>query len=220
MSTLTGNQVRKFIEIFEDTPTEQVQAILGSGFLADLRDSSIIIKIPRDGFRHVCGLGPISSLLLEPIGTVVVPATNKFVVRKKFVFGTGRNTQINISYFSNDFQEWFLKKVEGPVEEATLRYAKLTGPSVDEPIRKEIGPALEETALSQIWALMERQPNGEEGVLLTSGYANIFYVCDINDVLRVMSVHWNGIGWGINIYSVESLLSWRGGVRVFSHNFR
>ena len=37
---------------------------------------------------------------------------------------------------------------------------------------------------------MERQPNGEQGVLLTNRWANIFYVCDANGDLRAVDVYW------------------------------
>ena len=41
-----------------------------------------------------------------------------------------------------------------------------------------------ETTLAQLYALLERQGRGEDGVLLVNGAANIFYIRDINRVLR------------------------------------
>lgn len=55
MSTLTGRQAGKLIEVFADTPTEQVQEILGSGLLTDLRDGNIA-EVNREEFRRILGL--------------------------------------------------------------------------------------------------------------------------------------------------------------------
>ena len=48
-------QAAKILGIFKETPAEQVQAVIGSGLLADLRDADII-QINREEFRRVCGL--------------------------------------------------------------------------------------------------------------------------------------------------------------------
>lgn len=57
MATLSGKQAKKLIGIFENTPTEQVQAVIESGFLADLRDGNID-AVSRDNFRKLLGLVP------------------------------------------------------------------------------------------------------------------------------------------------------------------
>ena len=62
---------------------------------------------------------------------------------------------------------------------------------------------------------MERQSNGD---LLTNGYANIFYVRDVNGELRAVFVGWGGVGWSVRAYSVGDPDAWRGGDRVFSRN--
>jgi len=89
----------------------------------------------------------------------------------------------------------------------------------DDEIRKEIGAGCEETTLAAIWALMERQLNGESGILLTNGYANIFYVYDQNGDLRVVHVHWLGDGWSVLASSVGLPREWNVCCRAFSHNF-
>jgi len=45
--------------LFEETPLEQVQNLLESGLLADLRDANIA-KINRDEFRQRIGLSPLT----------------------------------------------------------------------------------------------------------------------------------------------------------------
>ncbi len=55
MATL--DQATKILEVFKGTPTEQIQDILSSGLLADLRDANIGI-IDRSTYRKMCGLPP------------------------------------------------------------------------------------------------------------------------------------------------------------------
>ena len=98
-----------------------------------------------------------------------------------------------------------------------LRYAKLTRSSLDAPILEELGDKAE-ASLSQMYALMARQANGQEGVLLTNGWANIFYVRDINGELRAVRVRWDGRGWFVDAYSVTYPNGWYDGNRVFSRN--
>lgn len=55
MSTLTGKQAKKLIEIFEDTTSEVFQRLIASGFLTDLRDANID-QIGRADFRFALSL--------------------------------------------------------------------------------------------------------------------------------------------------------------------
>lgn len=61
-------------------------------------------------------------------------------------------------------------------------------------------------------ALIEKQPNGEEGTLLNNGYANLFYTPS-----RVVHVFWRaGRGeWRVYDWFLDGF-SWDGGYRVFS----
>jgi hypothetical protein len=121
-----------------------------------------------------------------------------------------------------NFRSWFLSgegKIEEPVGDKELRYGKLVKGTVDGPIIQELdGEAKAETTLSEVFALMEKQPNREDGVLLTNGWANIFYVKDIEGVLRAVLVDWSGDGWGVGARSVGSPDDWDAGGRVFSRN--
>ena len=161
--------------------------------------------------------------ILELVSTVVVPATTgNLVVKEKFVRDTGRKAKVKISYLGDNFTEWFLSgsgKTEDPITEQTLRYHKLRESSVDGPIIAELGGAEKsETSLSEMFALMEKQGKGENGVLLNNGYANIFYIKDQNGVLRAVYVGWGGDGWDVYAVSVEDPGRWDDGNRVFSRN--
>ena len=153
--------------------------------------------------------------LLEVLGTVAVPVTEKFVAKENFIVNTGRKAPVKISYVGSNFSERFLGKVEKPKPGTQLRYAKLLKSSVDRPILAELGNAAE-TALAEIFHLMATQPNGEDGALLNNGYANIFYVRDVNGELRAVNVNWNGDGWNVNANSVANPNEWCDGNRVFS----
>lgn len=212
----TLKQAAKVLSVFEDTPTEQVQAILESGFLADLRDANIA-EIKRDDFRRFVGLNPP---LLEEIGTITIPAmTERFVARDKFVLNCGERAKpgARISYLGENFRDWFLGKTEEPTADTSLRYAHLTRPEFDGLILAELGDQ-KETTLAEIYALMECQPNGELGVLLNNGWANVFYVLDVNGALRAVDVHWGGDGWYVHARSVEHPAGWYDGRQVFSRN--
>ncbi len=213
----TLKQAEKILSLFSDTPTDQLQDVLGSGFLADLRDGNIA-NVNRDEFRQLLGLRLLKPALLRFIGEVNIPATTeKFVTRDKFVADTGKNVPVKISYLGNNFRNWFLDKTEDPMAETTLRYAELTESSVDGPILAELGNTAE-TTLAEIFQLMLNQPNGEDGVLLTNGYANIFYVRDVNGELRAVGVGWGGGGWCVHASSVANPDEWGDGSRVFSCN--
>ena len=161
--------------------------------------------------------------ILELVSTVVVPATTgNLVAKEKFVRDTGRKAKVKISYLGDNFTEWFLSvsgKTEDPITEQALRYHKLRQSSVDGPIIAELGGAEKsETTLSEMFALMEKQGKGEDGVLLNNGYANIFYIKDQNAVLRAVYVYWGGDGWDVLARSVVGPIRWLGGYQVFSRN--
>lgn len=218
----TLNQASKILSVFGGAPRDQIQAILAKGLLADLRDANVG-EIDRDTFRRVCGLKPLNPPLLERVDTITVAATTKrFVARDKFVLNYGRAAKpgVRIAYIGDNFKEWFFEKTEEPILEATLDYATLTRSALDREIRDEIGAEREETTLAEIYALMERQANGKEGVLLTNGWANIFYVCDASGTLRAMFVDWDSAraGWFVSASDVTYPGGWSGGSRVFSRN--
>lgn len=161
--------------------------------------------------------------ILKLVSTVVVSATtSKFVAKEKFVVNTKRNAPVKISAVWDNFTSWFLSgdsKIEDPISEQTLRYNKLRKSSVDGPIITELGgEEKSETTLAEMFSLMEKQKNGEDGVLLNKGYANIFYIRDQNSVLRAVHVRWCDGGWFVLADSVEDPNGWSVGCQVFSRN--
>jgi hypothetical protein len=163
------------------------------------------------------------SSLLQFLDTTTIPATtSKFVAKEKFVINTKCDAPVKISYLGDNFTAWFLNgdgKIEDPISEQTLRYAKLRKASVDGPIIEELGGETKvETTLSEMFSLMEKQKHGEDGVLLNNGYVNIFYIKDQFGVLRAVDVGWCGGGWDVTAHSVEDEDEWNVGILVFSRN--
>ncbi|MBU1179975.1 hypothetical protein KJ885_03455 [Patescibacteria group bacterium] len=160
-----------------------------------------------------------NAALLELLGTVVIPKTEKFAAYDSFVVNTEAAASAKISYLGDNFRSWFLDKTEESSDETTLRYHTLRRASMDESIITELGgEAWAETTLAQIYALIKKQKNGEAGVLLKNGYANIFYVRDVGSVFRAVLVYWDGVGWYVYAFSVGPPCGWFDGSRVFSRN--
>jgi len=218
----TLKQSGKVLGILEGISREQMQIILGSGLLADIRDGNVA-NVNRDEFRKMLGLpslNPPPEPLLGFIATVNISArTDKFIAKDFFEIDTSRKAKVKISYLGNKFKAQFLGKVEELQSKVTLRYSRLNKASADEPIIVELGGETKvETTLSNVAALMENQGNGGAGVLFTNGYANIFYVRDVNGVLCAVGVCWDDGGWCVSAFSVDRPSLWLDGRRVFSRN--
>lgn len=216
-----GMKVQKMI-VDKGIPTEQLQWAFDSGALSDLFDANPA-DFNRDDFRTFLGLKPLNPPappLLIAVGTAtVVATTNPFVVRDRIVVNTKKNAPVKISFVSDYFKECFYDKTEEAFGGSTLNYGKLSRSSVDGPIIAELGgEAKAETTVAEVYALMEAQKNGENGSLLTNGYANIFYVRDAKGVLRSVYVYWNDDGWFVDALDVTSPLAWVDGRQVFSRN--
>ena len=150
--------------------------------------------------------------LLEPISTINVAGTSKFVARDHFKLGEPEG--VKIGYLGDNFKSHFLKKVEENVPQAQLKSRKLKQSSLDPPIITALGDN-HETYLAQLWELLKAQPKGESGTLLTNGYANIFYIRDADNILWAVSVYWDDDGWNVDAYSVDTPGRWDDGDRVF-----
>lgn len=124
-----------------------------------------------------------------------------------------------VPHHGTDFTSWFTGKVEEDVPTGDLVSFTLTQSAYDNEIIADLGGEEKvETTLGEIWWLMQRQANGEDGALLTNGYANIFYVRDNTGMLRAVGVYWGDDGWDAHAYVLDGY-RWRDGRQVFSRNF-
>ena len=162
----------------------------------------------------------VTAALLVMAGIVSVAPTNEnFVADKKFVVNTTATATVKIYELGTNFKVWFLKKVEAPFAGSELLYQKLVTSSKNTPIISELGGEKKaETTLTEMFFLMEKQGRGQDGDLLTNGYANIFYIRDVDGVLRAVCVYWGGRGWRVNACPTDNPHGWSAGPRVFSGN--
>ncbi len=79
----TLKQASKVLSLFEETPGEQIQALLESGLLADLRDGNVA-EVKRGDFRKLVGLVPFSLA-----ATIMVDPAQPFTRDMKQEFGWG-----------------------------------------------------------------------------------------------------------------------------------
>lgn len=154
--------------------------------------------------------------LLEFVTTVKVTAVEKFIAADKFKAGQTIDGVKYCPSFGDNFTKYVLPKVEENVGAADLRVHKLLRDSKDLGIRAEIGEDKEETSLAHLHQCLKQQGNGEEGVLLTNGWANIFYIRDTEENLWAVDAYWYDDGWRLYARSVEFPFAWVAGYQVFS----
>jgi hypothetical protein len=146
-----------------------------------------------------------------------------FVARDKFVVNRAGNARVRISDISDDFREWFLRKEERPFGGSIVKYGMLTDPynsSGDSILRELGGEEKAETTLTETFALMAAQPNGEAGPLITRfSRPNLFFVRDADGVLRTVCIRWclgPFLGWVVHAFAVTRQPGWCEGCQVFS----
>jgi hypothetical protein len=214
---MLGAVVRKLTEV----PVEMFGAIYD--FLEKLAGSDgkeWLAEFKKFLRKEKCWADVVIETLLDLIGTVTVPArTAKFVAKDHFVKDTSKKAKVKISYLGDNFKENFLGKTEEAIAEMILRYYRLKKWSRNIPIINGLGGEDKiETTLAEMFGLMEMQPNGEAGKLLTNGYANIFFIRDANLVLWVVDCYWCDGGWLVRADAVGHQYEWSDDSQVFSRN--
>jgi hypothetical protein len=174
----------------------------------------------RGEWQLVKSARAVTLALLTTVGTVSVATTDKtFVAKEKFVISHKADAKVKIFYLGNNFKSWFLGKVEQPIVGSDLRVHRLVKNSVDTPIITELGgEAKVETTLTEMFSLMEKQGDGQAGDLLTNSYANIFYIRDVEGVLRAVGCYWSDDSWRVDALPLDRPSEWSVGSQVFSRN--
>lgn len=196
--------------------------------LSDVRGplKDLIGKLAGDnGPEHLARLNkmlrgealPAWRRILEFIKTVVVSATPRFVASDHFKVDVSPEAKVKIAFIGDNFKDNFLGTTEEDVLPTKLRIHRLTESSLDAPIIAALG-GRHETKLAHLHQLLLRQPKGEEGDLLTNGYANIFYIRDATNKLWAVDVGWSDAGWRVSAFSVEDPHGWLDGRQVFSRD--
>ena len=87
--------------------------------------------------------------------------------------------------------------------------------SVDVPIITELG-AGHKTYLADLWALLEKQPNGEQGTLLVNGRPNVFNAEGVDGTLWAVYAFWDDDGWRVGADAIDSPIRWVAGDEIVS----
>lgn len=146
--------------------------------------------------------------LLRRVTSVSVSSAERFVASEFF---TTENPDVKFYDFGSNFRDNFLTRIEKNIPAAELAVDQLVRASLDAPILAELGDRAE-TALAYLAELLKKQPNGEDGILLTNGYANVFYIGD----WAVGACWCAGDGWRVNARPVGPPYRWGEGSQFFS----
>lgn len=160
--------------------------------------------------------------VLEPVSTTAVPATiGKFVAKEKFLIDSGRDALIKIGYLNHNFRLWFLSgdgKIEDSKDAQVLRYHRLRQSSMDSVIIAELGgEARAEISLSSMFSLLGQVP-WKDGVLLSNGWENVFYIKDSTEVLRAVYVYYSRGGWLVGAEGIDCPDGRSQGRQIFSRS--
>ena len=148
--------------------------------------------------------------VLRRVTTVHVCDIKRFIASAAF----GKDNPAGIKFFlGENFKNNFLGKIEENVPATELAVDVLTKPLLDAPIRAELTHQREETFLAYFYELISKQPNGEAGPLLTSGYTNVFYIRDVKNIVWAVHAYWRSgdRGWNVNADSVTDPNEWHAG---------
>ena len=166
--------------------------------------------------------------VLQPLKTVAeFPKTAEFkaIDHLQITPDNERVTaELVIGYISPNVEDNFLAdggKVETSIFDSKLRPYRLRKDSVDGPIIADLGGVeAAETTVAEMIALMKAQGRGQQGILLTNGYANIFYIKDTKGVLWAVCCDWHSDGrcWLVSAGPIAGPGTWSAGFRVFSRD--
>jgi len=152
---------------------------------------------------------------LDPPVTSALPHHEKFAAADHFNENIAPGAEVRISWLGATFMRRFAVKIEEDAGQATLQTYDLTRPSRDDQIVAELGDRYE-AKLADVWCLLRRQPNGEDGILKTNAAPNVFFVRDATGALGAVDAVWGGAGWEIGASGVEGQRQWPSGSRVIS----
>lgn len=170
--------------------------------------------------------------VLEFVCAIETPATtSNFVSKDMFLPKTRRGAPVQIKTIFENFYTYFFSengkpgagKIEKPIRAQKIACHNLVRVVRDAAIIRELGyqdykddDEKVETTLTEMYFLLQRQGMGEDGVLLTNGKANVFYIPDATKELRTVSTRWRGTGWTLNAHVVNHSSGWDWGTRIFT----
>lgn len=206
---IAGRMV-EFQDRFEKLPNSDAQYVIqNTGEAIDLLVKAIIGR----SFNAV----PVpDKILSDRISTFPIPSTKeKFVARKKFYLDTRKDAKVRIAFIDSNFKKFFLPKIEAPFGGRSVIVQKLESASSNGTILNQVGINLISTTLTEMYAMMAAQPNGEYGNLNHDGKKNLFFIEDFKGNLRLVVIYYYGDGWNIFAYPLLNPANiWEPGSRV------
>ncbi len=150
--------------------------------------------------------------ILVPVTTFPLAGSARFNPAEHYKL-KGTPDGVRITYLGDNFQR-LLAAVEIDVPAVRACVHRLSKRSVDGPILDELG-GLEaaQLFLAHLWQLLAAQPTGQQGKLLTNGWANILYIKGWAVAARW---HADSGGWYLYANPVTYPRPWHGGSQVFS----
>lgn len=149
--------------------------------------------------------------LLESLTVRTLEAVKSFRAKDHF---KKNSTAVKFSGFGSNFEKYFLDKVEENVAAVKLRTHKLLRSCRDPFIVAALGEGKEVTTLAHFFAMLVQQPNGEDGALLTNGWANVAYIYGTDGNLWAVDGFWLGVGWYVGVSPFGDLDGWHDGGQV------
>lgn len=127
--------------------------------------------------------------------------------------------EANVGDFWSGFENNFLGKTEKGVLDINLVGHQLNRRSVDGPIMEELRDK-KEVALWHLFSALKLQSQGQEGILLVNGWANIFYIRDKKGSFWAVGAGWDSGRrcWDLGAVPVASAGPWDADYRVFSRD--
>lgn len=160
----------------------------------------------------------VDNELFEPVTLVTVAGAESFDPATFFKNNQDEQPdKIKFWLGDSDFTDNFLGKAETNIPAITLRTHKLKEDANDAQIIPALGgEEIVETTLHHFYEMLKKQPNGEDGTLLTDGKGNIFYIRDANSTLWAVGCHWISDEWGVYAVPVTDRVKWYAGHQIFS----
>ena len=159
--------------------------------------------------------------IFQLIGTIkTLATTKKFVAKDSFKLKKDGGI---CSCLNEEFVKWFLTgvgKIEDLIGDHTVSYHRpLKGFEGQAIIIGLGGEEKIEVTLVEMFSFMLKQSNREDGILLTDGHHNVFFVRDIDGHIRVVSVGFKDDGWDVHAFTSYCCWKLYDFDRVFSRNY-
>ena len=151
----------------------------------------------------------------DPSVTAAIPRHEKFIAGEHFKENISPAAEAKISWLGATFVRRFAVKIEDDTGDVTLQTHALNRPSSDNQIIAELDDHYE-TKLADLWCLLKRQANGEDGPLQNNTVPNVFFVRDAAGELGAVDAIWGGAGWEVGASPVGDQRQWPSGSRVIS----